>query len=161
MFGSRALDTLRAPSLMAMPRIQLVSNCPHDCPCQLTKPPQEPTGAKSPDRRSERNGRICERNRRCPRGGFPFSKPPYAALWKSSIWRIQLVSGFHLRQIWAPTSAVSPRCIPIAECAHELSLLLNKSSDQSSLGDSLPIHGAACHQPLAGAPSGTLLQSAS
>ena len=27
---------------------------------------------------------------------IPFSKPPYAALWKSSIWRIQLVSGFHL-----------------------------------------------------------------
>ena len=26
---------------------------------------------------------------------------PYAALWKSSIWRIQLVSGFHLGQIWA------------------------------------------------------------
>ena len=29
------------------------------------------------------------------------SKPPYAALWKSSIWRIQLVSGFHLGKIWA------------------------------------------------------------
>jgi hypothetical protein len=26
---------------------------------------------------------------------------PYAALWKSSIWRIQLVSGFHLGKIWA------------------------------------------------------------
>jgi hypothetical protein len=34
---------------------------------------------------------------------IPFSKPPYAALWKSSIWRIQLVSGFHLGQIWATT----------------------------------------------------------
>ena len=35
------------------------------------------------------------------------SKPPYAALWKSSIWRIQLVSGFHLGKIWAtiPRSA--------------------------------------------------------
>jgi hypothetical protein len=32
---------------------------------------------------------------------FPFRKPPYAAFWKSSIWRIQLVSGFHLGQIWA------------------------------------------------------------
>jgi hypothetical protein len=40
-------------------------------------------------------------NRRWSRGGFPFSKPPYAALWKSSIWRIQLVSGFHLGKIWA------------------------------------------------------------
>ena len=29
------------------------------------------------------------------------SKPPYAALWKPSIWRIQLVSGFHLGKIWA------------------------------------------------------------
>ena len=29
------------------------------------------------------------------------SKPPYEALWKSSIWRIQLVSGFHLGKIWA------------------------------------------------------------
>jgi len=29
------------------------------------------------------------------------SKPPYAALWKSSIRRIQLVSGFHLGKIWA------------------------------------------------------------
>ena len=32
---------------------------------------------------------------------IPFSKPPYAALWKASIWRIQLVSGFHLGKIWA------------------------------------------------------------
>ena len=29
------------------------------------------------------------------------SKPPDAALWKSSICRIQLVNGFHLGQIWA------------------------------------------------------------
>ena len=29
---------------------------------------------------------------------------PYAALWKSSIWRIQLVSGFHLGKIWATNS---------------------------------------------------------
>jgi hypothetical protein len=36
------------------------------------------------------------------------SKPPYyAALWKSSIWRIQLVSGFHLGRIWA-TNLRSP-----------------------------------------------------
>jgi hypothetical protein len=39
-----------------------------------------------------------------PKGEFPFSKPPYAALWKSSIWRIQLVSGFHLGKIWATIS---------------------------------------------------------
>src|SRR5687768_7175255 len=32
---------------------------------------------------------------------IPFSKTPYAAIWKSSICRIQLVSGFHLGQIWA------------------------------------------------------------
>jgi hypothetical protein len=32
------------------------------------------------------------------------SKPLYAALWKSSIWRIQLVSGFHLGKIWATIS---------------------------------------------------------
>jgi hypothetical protein len=33
-----------------------------------------------------------------PRSGErqTFGKPPYAALWKSSIWRIQLVSGFYL-----------------------------------------------------------------
>ena len=35
---------------------------------------------------------------------FPISKPPYAALWKSSICRIQLVSGFHLGQIWTTIS---------------------------------------------------------
>jgi hypothetical protein len=29
---------------------------------------------------------------------------PYAALWKSSIWRIQLVSGFYLGKIWATIS---------------------------------------------------------
>lgn len=34
-------------------------------------------------------------------GGFPSGKPPYAPLWKSSTWRIQLVSGFHLGKIWA------------------------------------------------------------
>jgi len=32
------------------------------------------------------------------------SKPPYAAFWKFSIWRIQLVSGFHLGKIWATIS---------------------------------------------------------
>src|SRR4029453_17538037 len=35
----------------------------------------EPTAAKSPDLRSQRNGRISEENRRSPRGGFPFRKP--------------------------------------------------------------------------------------
>jgi hypothetical protein len=39
-----------------------------------------------------------------PTGGIPLSKPLYAALWKSSIWRIQLVSGFHLGKIWATNS---------------------------------------------------------
>ena len=34
--------------------------------------PPEPTGAKSLDRRSERSGRIYEKNRRCPRGGHHF-----------------------------------------------------------------------------------------
>jgi hypothetical protein len=38
------------------------------------------------------------------------SKPLYAALWKSSIWRIQLVNGFHLGQIWA-TKPSFPRSI--------------------------------------------------
>jgi hypothetical protein len=32
------------------------------------------------------------------------SQTAYAALWKSWIWRIQLVSGFHLGQIWATNS---------------------------------------------------------
>jgi pyruvate/2-oxoglutarate dehydrogenase complex dihydrolipoamide dehydrogenase (E3) component len=32
--------------------------------------------------------------------GVSFAKP-YPAFWKSSIWRIQLVSGFHLGKIWA------------------------------------------------------------
>ena len=30
---------------------------------------------------------------------------PYAALWKSSIWRIQLVSGFHLGKSGPPSFA--------------------------------------------------------
>ena len=34
----------------------------------------------------------------------PRFETAYAALWKSSIWRIQLVSGFHLGQIWATIS---------------------------------------------------------
>jgi hypothetical protein len=32
--------------------------------------------------------------------GVSFAKP-FAAFWKSSICRIQLVSGFHLGKIWA------------------------------------------------------------
>ena len=32
------------------------------------------------------------------------SHQAYATLWKSSIWRIQLVSGFHLGKIWATNS---------------------------------------------------------
>ena len=39
-----------------------------------------------------------------PRGGIPFRKLLYATLWKSSIWCIQLVSGFHLGKIWATIS---------------------------------------------------------
>jgi hypothetical protein len=31
-------------------------------------------------------------------------KPPHAAVWKSSICRIQLVSGFHLGKIWSTIS---------------------------------------------------------
>jgi hypothetical protein len=39
------------------------------------------------------------------RGAAKFlSKPPYPALWKPSIWRIQLASGFHLGQIRATIS---------------------------------------------------------
>ena len=38
-----------------------------------------------------------------PQADFRLDNPPYAALWKSSIWRIQLVSGFHLGKIWATT----------------------------------------------------------
>jgi hypothetical protein len=34
-------------------------------------------------------------------GAISVAKPPYAALWKSSIFRVQLVSGFHLGKIWA------------------------------------------------------------
>ena len=64
----------------------------------------EPTRANSLDPRSGRNVKDLRGKSKCPRGGFPFSKPPYAALWKSSIWRIQLVSGFHLGQIWATIS---------------------------------------------------------
>ena len=37
------------------------------------------------------------------------SNPPYAALWKSSIWCIQLVSGFHPGRIWAATTQRSGR----------------------------------------------------
>ena len=36
-------------------------------------------------------------------------EPPYAALWKSSMWRIQLVSGFHLGTIWATNLSNSLR----------------------------------------------------
>jgi hypothetical protein len=42
-------------------------------------------------------------------------QPPYAALWKCSIWRIQLVSGFHLGKIWATNlSNTSPVARPRA-----------------------------------------------
>ena len=43
-------------------------------------------------------GRVRGSERRIPSG-----KPPYAALCKPSICRIQLVSGFHLGKIWATT----------------------------------------------------------
>ena len=45
-------------------------------------PPIPHLQAKSSDRGSETNGRICEENRRCPRGGFPFSKPVQIAHMK-------------------------------------------------------------------------------
>jgi hypothetical protein len=34
------------------------------------------------------------------RGSLPV-KPAYAARWKASIWPIQIISGFHLGQMWA------------------------------------------------------------
>ncbi len=61
----------------------------------------EPTPANSLEPGNRKEGRIYEENRGWSRGQFPSSKPPYAALWKSSIRRIQLVSGFHLGKIWA------------------------------------------------------------
>ena len=39
---------------------------------------------------------ICEEIEDVREADFRLAKPLYAALWKSSIWRIQLVSGFHL-----------------------------------------------------------------
>ena len=62
------------------------------------------------------------------------SKPPYAALWKSSVCRIQLVNGFHLGQIWVTkeifglsdsgrsnrfSPATTPSTIRIEETAYE------------------------------------------
>jgi hypothetical protein len=42
---------------------------------------------------------IYEEIREAREADFRFAKPPYAALWKSSSRRIQLVSGF-LGKIW-------------------------------------------------------------
>ena len=50
---------------------------------------------------------ICEEIEDVREADFRLSKPLYAALWKFSIWRIQLVSGFHLGQIWATNTPTS------------------------------------------------------
>ena len=74
---------------------------PTTVPCDATKQRLQSQREPSPS-----IGEVVEtlgfaRKVRFRRAGFSFGKPPYAALWKSSIWRIQLVSGFHLGQIWA------------------------------------------------------------
>jgi hypothetical protein len=61
---------------------------------QPNRPIREVTGREGFTKKIE-DGREAD---------FRFSKPLYAALWKSSIWRIQLVSGFHLGKIWATIS---------------------------------------------------------
>jgi hypothetical protein len=77
----------------------------HDCPCDAPKQrllsQWQPIRLIGEVKETERFRRKIEDVREAD---FPFSKPPYAALWKSSIWRIQLVSGFHLGQIWATIS---------------------------------------------------------
>jgi hypothetical protein len=49
-------------------------------------------------------GKVGVIRHRFSQDGFSISTPPYAALWHSSIWRIQLVSGFHLAKIRATLS---------------------------------------------------------
>ena len=55
---------------------------------------------REPDAKGKRPQRVIRagNNDRAEKGSDWFNKPPYAALCKSSIWRIQLVSGFHLRK---------------------------------------------------------------
>jgi hypothetical protein len=76
------------------------------------------SSSRATDRRNRLIGEVIESEAKDLRGKsrlverrISFSKPPYAALWKSSIWRIQLVSGFHLGKIWATnlSNNVPPR----------------------------------------------------
>jgi hypothetical protein len=50
------------------------------------------------------NSEGFTRKSRLDERGISVSKPAYAARWKPSIWRIQLVSGFHLGKMWATNS---------------------------------------------------------
>jgi hypothetical protein len=79
-------------------------NYPHDCPYDAPK--QRIQNQHSQPTRSGKYkiAKDLRGSRGWARGALPFSKPLYAALWKFSIWRIQLVSGFHLGQIWATIS---------------------------------------------------------
>ena len=66
--------------------------------------------ARQPDLWNRLTERICAGRAQltsqfsfCPEPSGNTGRSRYAALWKSSIWRIQLVSGFHLGKIWATT----------------------------------------------------------
>jgi hypothetical protein len=76
--------------------------CPHDCPCG---PPKQRLQSQCQPNRLIGEVTGNEGFARKTEGGreavFRLDKPAYAARWKPSIWRIQLVSGFHLGKIWA------------------------------------------------------------
>jgi hypothetical protein len=64
---------------------------------------QEPTSAKSQIPQSAEGAGLAWKLEDGGEAHFRL-EPPYAAVWKSPIWRIQPVSGFHLGQIWATIS---------------------------------------------------------
>jgi hypothetical protein len=88
--------------------------------------PRRPTAAKSVEPRSERSGRIYEENRRCPRGGFPFSKPwpqrgahhRYVISQRRLLW----IAGDDVdappEPGWRRRSPGAMRCKPLRHCWH-------------------------------------------
>jgi hypothetical protein len=81
------------------------ASCPYDCPCDAPK--QRLQSQRQPSRSIwevvEAVG-FVRKIEDAREADFRLAKPLYAALWKSSIWRIQVVSGFHLGKIWATIS---------------------------------------------------------
>ena len=108
MTAAKRSCTNSVPSIPAGCFVSLTNRTvPTIVPVSAKTAPPEPTAPTPRSAKLENREGLTRKIKDVREADFRLAKPPYAALWKSSIWRIQLVSGFHLGEIWATNTPKS------------------------------------------------------